>query len=279
MNLVANKWQDYKLIDASYGKRLEKWGDFLLSRPDPAVIWSTKSSNLWNKSDAEYKRSSEGGGSWKFNREFPQSIINYNDIKFYIKPMGFKHVGVFPEQAPNWDWAYEKLQTHENPKVLNLFAYTGIASLFMSKAGASVTQVDSSKNITTMAKQNADLNGISNIRYIVEDCRAFVMREIRRGNTYDAMVLDPPSYGRGSKGEVWQIEQELQGLLELCKQVLSPNPLFIMLNSYTTSLSPALISSMLQLVFEKEAQGYELTIPVDSKNILLPSGVVGRVEF
>lgn len=279
MNLIADRWQNYKLIDAEDGKRLEQWGDFTLSRPDPAVIWNGKSSNLWNNADAEYIRSREGGGSWHFNKAFPQSIISYNDIKFYIKPMGFKHVGVFPEQAPNWEWAYEKIKTRQNAKVLNLFAYTGIVSLFMSKAGASVTQVDSSKNITTMSKQNAELNSISNIRYIVEDARSFVMREIRRGNTYDAIILDPPSYGRGSKGEVWQIEQELQGLLDLCKKLLSPTPLFVMLNSYTTALSPALISSLLELVFGKQAESYELTIPVESKNILLPSGVVGRVEF
>jgi len=279
MNLVADKWQDYKLIDATDGKRLERWGNFLISRPDPAVIWHGKSSDLWRKVNAEYVRSNEGGGHWYFNKPFPQSIISYSKTKFYIKPMGFKHVGVFPEQAPNWDFAYDAIKARKDAKVLNLFAYSGIASLFMSKAGASVTQVDSSKNITIMARQNAELNGINNIRYIVEDCRAFVMREIRRGNIYDAIVLDPPSYGRGSKGEVWQIEHELQALLELCKKLLSPKPLFIMLNSYTTSLSPVLISSILQLVFKKKAKSYELTIPIESKNILLPSGVVGRVEF
>ncbi len=227
---LADKWKDYEVIDTSDGEKLEKWGRYTLVRPDPQVIWKTEKKNqLWKRADAGYKRSSSGGGKWSENK-LPESwTINYGDLRFLIKPMGFKHTGLFPEQAANWDWFSSLIKNAERPiKVLNLFAYTGGATIAAAKAGASVCHVDASKGMVAQAKENARLSGLENasIRYIVDDCKKFVEREIRRGNKYDGIIMDPPSYGRGPTGEVWKIEENIDEFVELVSEVLSDNPLF-----------------------------------------------------
>ena len=238
---IAADWKDYTIIDTSSGEKLEMWGKYSLVRPDPQVIWKTeKKHQLWTRADASYKRSKSGGGAWNENR-LPESWnIKYKDLTFLIKPTGFKHTGLFPEQAVNWDWFRTLIENAGRPiKVLNLFAYTGGATVAAAKAGASVCHVDASKGMVQCAKENARLSGLADapIRYIVDDCKKFIEREIRRGNKYDGIIMDPPSYGRGPTGEVWKIEDSIDDFVSLVSEVLSDKPLFFLLNSYTTGLS------------------------------------------
>ncbi len=280
---IADNWQDYRLIDAEGGERLEKWGDYTLIRPDPQVIWKGERDHRgWKKAEGIYRRSRSGGGEW-IKKETPdQWIISYGDLKFEISPMGFKHTGLFPEQAANWDW-FTKLikECGREIKLLNLFAYTGGASVAAAKAGAFVCHVDASKRIVGMAKRNAELSSIPNdrIRYIVDDCFKFVAREIRRGNKYDAVILDPPSFGRGPNGEKWIIEESLDEFVELVCQVLSDNPLFVLLNSYTTGLSAATNGYVLRKHTKKfggKVESDELGIPVEIGGGILPCGAASR---
>ena len=252
---VAKDWKDYTVIDTSDGEKLERWGKYTLIRPDPQVIWKTEKRNkLWQSADASYKRSRSGGGAWSENR-LPESwTVGYRDLRFRIKPMGFKHTGLFPEQAVNWDWFSDLISRAGRPvKVLNLFAYTGGATVAAAKAGASVCHVDASKGMVAAAKENAALSGLSDspIRYIVDDCKKFVEREIRRGNKYDGIIMDPPSYGRGPTGEVWKLEESIDQLLDLTVSVLSDDPLFFLINSYTTGLSPLSMNYLLKLKLDR----------------------------
>ncbi len=275
---IADGWKDYRVVDCSDGEKLERWGKFFLVRPDPQVIWKTeKTLPEWQRPDALYRRSSSGGGGWKINK-LPSSFrISYKDLKFNLKPMNFKHTGLFPEQAVNWDFSMNAIKNaNRKIKVLNLFAYTGAASVACSHAGAEVCHVDASKGMVAWAKENAALNGITNIRFIVDDCIKFVEREIRRGKSYDVIIMDPPSYGRGPDGEIWKIEEELFGLLKLCINVLSDNPLFFMLNSYTTGLSAGCMKYMLGCTVGKKFGGTvdadEIGLPVDNSGLCLPCG-------
>ena len=256
----SEHWKDYELIDASSGERLERWGDVILIRPDPQVIWNTeKTDPLWKKAHARYLRSNNGGGRWQVYRELPESWrIDYRDLSFHVKPMGFKHTGIFPEQAVNWDFASEIIrESSEKLNVLNLFGYTGCATIACLKAGASVCHVDASKGMVAWAKENAALSGVADmpVRWIVDDCSKFVAREIRRGRRYDGIILDPPSYGRGPSGEIWKLEEQLYSFLELCAQVLSDDPGFVILNSYTTGLSPSVMEYILGVVVKSRFGG------------------------
>lgn len=279
----ADNWKEYRLLDAANGERLEKWGDYILIRPDPQVIWSgEKAHSGWKKANGIYRRSRSGGGEW-IKKEVPEEwIVSYGDLRFGISPMGFKHTGLFPEQAANWDWFSRLIKNSGREiKLLNLFAYTGGASVAAAKAGAFVCHVDASKGIVAKAKRNAELSGIpqNKIRYIVDDCFKFVEREIRRGNKYDAVILDPPSFGRGPGGEKWVIEECLDSLVGLVSQVLSDEPLFVLLNSYTTGLSPAANGFVLHLHtkrFGGRVESEELGIPVESCGICLPCGASSR---
>ena len=246
----SDNWKDYELIDASMGERLERWGDVILIRPDPQVIWNTERTNpLWKKAHAKYHRSNTGGGKWQIFREIPDSwSVAYRDMIFNVKPMGFKHTGIFPEQAVNWDLAAEIINKSDRQlNVLNLFGYTGCATAACLKAGASVCHVDASKGMVAWAKENAASSGVADrpVRWIVDDCSKFVAREIRRGRKYDGIILDPPSYGRGPSGEIWKLEEQLYSFMELCVDVLSDDPEFVILNSYTTGLSPSVMSYIL----------------------------------
>ena len=232
--IIASEWKDYKIIDMANGQKLERWGDITLSRPDPQIIWNNASfPEKWKKADAVYNRSKSGGGAWKYNKKLPQNWqIKYKDLTFNIKPMGFKHTGLFPEQAVNWDWMINKIKgAKRDIKVLNLFAYTGGATVACLSAGAAVCHVDSSKGMVIWAKENVTSSGLADkkVRYIIDDVNKFVTREIKRGNKYDAIIMDPPSYGRGAKGEVWQFENNIYDLVELCTKVLSDNPLFFLI--------------------------------------------------
>ena len=284
--IYSDNWSDYSLIDASDGKRLEKWGKYILIRPDPQVIWkNTESSPLWKKADASYERTHSGGGAWGANK-LPESwTVSYRplDLKFVVKPMGFKHTGVFPEQAANWEWMYEKIKASPKKlKILNLFAYTGGASIACARAGASVTHVDASKGIVAMAKENAALSGLADapVRYIVDDCRKFVEREIRRGNKYDGIVMDPPSYGRGPSGEMWKLEDSIWDFVKLVSDVMSDDPCFFVLNSYTTGLSASTMGYMLDMQLRKKYSGMvisdELGLTVKETSLPLPCGAVSR---
>ena len=277
----TENWLDYELLDASNGERLERWGDIILIRPDTQIIWNTKRTDYrWNKAHARYIRSNSGGGHWEYYKKLPETWnIKYGDLGFVIKPMGFKHTGVFPEQAVNWDYAIEKIRNANRPiNVLNLFGYTGGATVACLKGGACVCHVDASKGMVNMAKENSVLSGVSDqpVRWIVDDCVKFVNREIRRGRRYDAIIMDPPSYGRGPNGEVWKLETELFPLLELCKQVLSDDPLFFLLNSYTSGLSPAVMEYTLTSVLGEDFGGKvtadEIGLRVSSTNLVLPCG-------
>ncbi len=272
---VANSWQDYKVIATGDGEKLEDWAGVKLLRPDPQVIWHKKR-DLKKESDAFYERK-EGGGLWHFKKTIPdQWIITWKNLKFIVKPMGFKHTGIFPEQAVNWEMMSNLIKaSNREIKVLNLFAYTGGASVACSSAGASVTHVDASKGMVERAKENAKLNGISNIRFIVDDCQKFIEREIRRGNTYDAIIMDPPSYGRGPSGEMWKLENDLVDFVELTKKVLSDKPLFVLINSYTTGLQPTVIANILKSVFGAEnVEADEIGLPSDEQ-LILPCGASG----
>ena len=288
---LANEWKEYKILDMADGQKLEKWGDIILSRPDPQIIWKNKSfHDKWNKINATYHRSKTGGGSWEFNKKMPNSWqIHYKKLTFNIKPMGFKHTGLFPEQAVNWDWMINKIEeekkkTKREIKVLNLFAYTGGATVACLSAGASVCHVDSSKGMTTWAKENVISSGLEKmqVRYIVDDVVKFVNREIRRGNKYDAIIMDPPSYGRGTKGEVWQFEDNIYDLVELCTKVLSDNPLFFLINSYTTGISSTVLNNILNLTVGKRYKGKqecgEIGLPMENSKLILPCGIYARWE-
>ncbi len=250
---ISEKLTDYELLDTSDGARLERWGKYILSRPDPQVIWKgVRKSEEWKKVDAVYHRSDRGGGSWEIrNRSMPDAwTVSTNGLVLGVRTMGFKHTGVFPEQAVNWEWASELIRNASRPiKVLNLFAYTGGATMACAAAGASVCHVDASRGMVLQAKENAKFSGLENspIRYIVDDCAKFLTREIKRGNFYDAVILDPPSYGRGPSGEIWKIEDCIGELLDLCRRVLSDKPLFVLLNSYTTGLAPSTMAYLLHL--------------------------------
>ena len=283
---LADKWKDYSLIDSSSGEKLEYWGKYLLRRPDPQAVWTDKTEkSLWNKTDATYHRSKSGGGSWEFhNKNFPERwTINYKDLVFNIKPMGFKHTGLFPEQAVNWDW-FSDLIKNENRKikVLNLFAYTGGASVAALNAGADVVHVDASKGMVSWAKENVISSGLGDrcIRYIVDDVKKFVKREIRRGNKYDAIIMDPPSYGRGPGGEVWKIEDELYPLIQDCMSIMSDSPLFFLINSYTTGLSACILENVLSMTVKKQFGGIvtadEIGLPMTASGLPLPCGISGR---
>lgn len=283
---LAEDWKDYTIIDTSSGEKLEMWGKYSLVRPDPQVIWKTdKKHPLWTRADASYKRSRSGGGAWNENR-LPESWnIKYKDLTFLIKPTGFKHTGLFPEQAVNWDWFRSLIENSGRPiKVLNLFAYTGGATVAAAKAGASVCHVDASKGMVQCAKENARLSGLADapIRYIVDDCKKFIEREIRRGNKYDGIIMDPPSYGRGPKGEIWKIEESIWPFIELTTQILSEDALFFLINSYTTGLQPAVLSYMMNTAITKRFGGHveasEIGLPVTGSGLVLPCGASGRWE-
>lgn len=278
---VADKWKDYELIDCSCGERLERWGNITLIRPDPQVIWKTEKKNpLWRKADAVYHRSQSGGGNWEIKRKIPDFwTIGYRDLTFNIKTMGFKHTGLFPEQAVNWDYTADVIKNAGRPvKVLNLFAYTGGATVSALAAGASVVHVDASKGMTMWAKENAVSSGVADspVRWIVDDCIKFVQREIRRGNRYDIIIMDPPSYGRGPGGEVWKLENEVYSFVELCSQVLSDEPLMMLINSYTTGLSPSVMEYILGAVvkprFGGKVTGSEIGLRAAENGLILPCG-------
>ncbi len=282
---IAKKWKDYEILDMANGEKLERWGNIYLIRPDPQIIWKEKTfPDKWKKANAKYIRSSTGGGAWNYKNKLPESWqIHYKDLTFLVKPMGFKHTGLFPEQAVNWDWMIEKIQNAGRPiKVLNLFAYTGGASVACSYAGASVCHVDSSKGMVTWAKENVAASGLADrkVRYIVDDVVKFVSREIRRGNTYDAIIMDPPSYGRGTNGEVWKFEENLPDLISLCSKVLSEEPLFFLINSYTTGISSMVLENLLRLNIKKGGNFShgEIGLPMTDSKLILPCGIYARWE-
>ena len=281
---VADHWKDYEVIDTSNGEKLERWGKYILLRPDPQVLWDTPKKNpAWKRLNAHYHRSKKGGGEWEFFDLPEQWSIHYKDLTFHLKPFSFKHTGLFPEQAANWDWFSDLIQKAHRPiKVLNLFAYTGGATCAAAKAGASVTHVDASKGMVTWAKENAQASGLADapIRWIVDDCVKFVEREIRRSNHYDAIIMDPPSYGRGPKGEIWKIEEKIHPFIALCEQLLSDDPLFFLVNSYTTGLAPAVLTYLISTEVVAKHGGKvisdEIGLPVTSNGLILPCGAAGR---
>lgn len=290
---LADQWNDYEVIDCSKGEKLERWGDYLLVRPDPQVIWDTpKKEKGWRKMNGHYHRSSKGGGEWEFFQLPKEWTIEYSlpinkKLTFHLKPFSFKHTGLFPEQAANWNWfsqlIADAVSKGRQVKVLNLFAYTGGATLAAAAAGASVTHVDASKGMVTWAKENAISSGLKDapIRWLVDDCVKFVEREIRRGNHYDAIIMDPPSYGRGPKGKIWKIEESVYPLIQLCSQILTDNPLFFLINSYTTGLQPAVLSYMISTVLgtaNGTVTASEIGLPVSSNGLVLPCGASGRYE-
>ncbi|MEG2074093.1 MAG: class I SAM-dependent methyltransferase [Angelakisella sp.] len=282
----SERWKDFEVLDASGGEKLERWGKATLIRPDPQIIWNTPKGGAWGKADARYLRSAAGGGSWEiFHLEKEQWTVSYGDLKFKISPTGFKHTGLFPEQAVNWDFFAQKIkETNRVVKVLNLFAYTGGATLACAAAGASVCHVDASKGMVAWARENQQLSGLSDkpIRWIVEDCKKFVEREIRRGSFYDAVIMDPPSYGRGPGGEVWKLEDGVYELVELCAGVLTDNPLFFAVNSYTTGLSPSVMEYILGVTVGERHGGKttssEIGLPVKSSGLVLPCGATAIWE-
>lgn len=281
---IAKDWKDYEVIDTSAGEKLERWGNYILVRPDPQVIWDTGHNDPgWKKKNGHYHRSNKGGGEWEFINLPNEWSINYKELTFRLKPFSFKHTGLFPEQAVNWDWFSNLIRKAGRPiKVLNLFAYTGGATLAAANAGASVTHVDASKGMVSWAKENAAASGLADakIRWLVDDCVKFVEREIRRGNTYDGIIMDPPSYGRGPKGEIWKIEESIFPFVELTAKILSDNPLFFLINSYTTGLQPAVLSYMMNTVlvpkFGGTVEADEIGLPVKNNGLTLPCGASGR---
>ena len=281
---ISDNWKDYEVLDTSDGEKLERWGKYLLVRPDPQVIWTTpKTHPGWKRYDARYERSASGGGHWTEHKLPERWQIRYGELTFNVKPMNFKHTGIFPEQAANWDFIREQITAAGRPvSVLNLFAYTGAATLAAAAAGASVCHVDAAKGMVSWAKENARSSGLENapIRWIVDDCAKFVEREIRRGRRYDAVIMDPPSYGRGPNGEIWKLEQNLYPFLELVRQVLSDEPLFFIINSYTTGLAPSVLDYLLGTVigsrYGGSSQSQELGLPVTQSGLTLPCGAAGR---
>ncbi|NTV89147.1 MAG: SAM-dependent methyltransferase [Clostridiales bacterium] len=285
--LLAEDWKDYELIDTGGGEKLERWGKYILRRPDPQAIWPVYGSpKIWASADAHYHRSSSGGGSWEYRSKLPEQwTLKYDKLSFYVEPTGFKHTGLFPEQAVNWKWMMNKITGAQREiKVLNLFAYTGGATVAAAAAGASVCHVDASKGMVTRAKENLVLSGFSAhpVRFIIDDALKFVGRESRRGNTYDAVIMDPPSYGRGPNGELWKIENEIFGLISSCIEILSENPLFMLVNSYTTGLSPTVIGNMLSMTMKSKFGGSitadEIGLPVTASGLVLPCGSSARWE-
>ena len=285
---IADQWKDYEVIDTCSGEKCERWGDYILVRPDPQVIWDTGHHNpAWKKKNGHYHRSNKGGGEWEFRNLPEEWSITYRDLTFNLKPFSFKHTGLFPEQAVNWDWCSEKIKkaTKEKGrqlKVLNLFAYTGGATVSAAAAGAAVTHVDASKGMVTWANENALSSGLSNapIRWLVDDCVKFVEREIRRGNTYDGIIMDPPSYGRGPKGEIWKIEESIYPFIQLTTKLLSKDSVFFLINSYTTGLQPAVLSYMINTAivpqFGGRVEAEEIGLPVTESGLVLPCGASGR---
>lgn len=281
---IADEWKDYQIIDCSEGEKLERWGNYILLRPDPQVLWNTpKKDPAWNKLNGHYHRSSKGGGEWEFMDLPEQWSIQYKELTFNLKPFAFKHTGLFPEQATNWDWFGNLIKNaNREIKVLNLFAYTGGATLAAAKAGAKVTHVDASKGMVTWAKENAVSSGLGDapIRWLVDDCVKFVERELRRGNRYDGIIMDPPSYGRGPKGEIWKLEEKIHPFIELTSKLLSDDPLFYLVNSYTTGLAPAVLSYMISTEVVAKHGGkvaaQEIGLPVKASGLVLPCGASGR---
>ena len=284
---IARDWKDYEILDMSDGEKLERWNNIVLIRPDPQIIWKEKMfPEKWKLANARYNRSSNGGGGWKYNKKVPDSWkVQYKELTFNIKLMGFKHTGLFPEQAVNWDWMINKIRNsgRKDIKVLNLFAYTGGATVACSYAGAQVCHVDSSKGMVSWAKENLAVSGLSDrpVRFIIDDVTKFVQREIRRGNKYDAIIMDPPSYGRGKNGEVWQFENNIADLVELCKGVLSETPLFFLINSYTTGISSKVLENILNLKLgmkKGKLSSGEIGLQMKDSNLVLPCGIYGRWE-
>lgn len=284
---LSNEWIDYECIQAGNGEKFERWGNILLRRPEPLAMWPIDMNDSWDNVSGVYHRSKEGGGSWKFNEQLDDFWqVKYKELTFKVSPTNFKHTGLFPEQAVNWDFMMDKIRNANRPiKVLNLFAYTGGATIACSKAGAElVVHVDASKGMVNWAKENAKLNNLEDnyIRYIVDDCLKFVEREIRRGNKYDAIVMDPPSYGRGPSGEVWKLEKNLEFLVSKCMQILSDKPLFFLINAYTTGVSSTVLYNILNLTIGKKYQGIitngEVGLPITNNNLILPCGIYGLWE-
>ncbi|XEC92652.1 class I SAM-dependent methyltransferase [Paenibacillus tarimensis] len=284
---IADNWQDYELLDTGDGDKLERWGSVVLRRPDPQIIWPiTQEDAEWRQADARYHRSSSGGGQWEFRRQLPERwTISYGPLRFQIRPTNFKHTGLFPEQAVNWSWMMDKIRGAERPiRVLNLFAYTGGATVAAASAGAEVCHVDAAKGMVQWAKENIQLSGLESqpVRFITDDVFKFVQREQRRGKQYDAIIMDPPSYGRGPGGEMWKLEQNLFPFLETCMTILSDRPLFVLVNSYTTGLSPTVLHNLLQMTIGRKFGGKihcgEIGLPITRSGLHLPCGILGRWE-
>lgn len=285
--LSSTDWRDYELIDTGWGEKLERWGKFVLRRPDPQIVWpATLSLTEWERVDAHYHRSETGGGSWEYKKSLPARWnIAYRDLTFLVRPTDFKHTGLFPEHTVNWNWLQNIVRQADRPiRVLNLFAYTGAATLAAAQAGAEVCHVDAAKGMVLWAKENASLSGLADhpIRYIVDDAIKFVEREGRRGRQYDGIIMDPPPFGRGPNGEVWHIEKSLYGLVETCMGVLSPNPAFFLINSYVTKFTPTVLANILQMTvghrFQGEVTSGEIGLPVTASGLVLPCGIYGRWE-
>lgn len=287
MKYISDEWKDYECISAGNGEKLERWGNVIFRRPEPQAMWPIEKTDLWNKVDGFYHRSNKGGGYWDFKSKLPEFwTVKYKDLTFKVSPTNFKHTGLFPEQAANWDFSMNKIKSANRPiKVLNLFAYTGAATMAASKAGAvEVVQVDASKGMTEWAKENMKLCGLGDhkIRFIVDDCLKFVQREARRGNKYDVIIMDPPSYGRGPNGEVWKFEQNLDVLISACMEILSDKPLFFLINAYTTGISSTVLFNILKTTMEKKYGGKgeagEIGLPITENDLVLPCGIYGRWE-
>ncbi len=289
MILKADQWKDYSCLDAGNGEKLEQWKGIILRRPDPQAIWPMYENKDWKKADAVYHRSNKGGGQWEYKKRLPESwTINYRNLTFKVSPTGFKHTGIFPEQAVNWDWMHDLIQKHQDEeiRVLNLFGYTGCATMACSEAGASeVVHVDASKGMVQWAKENRDLSHLEShkIRFIVDDCLKFVEREKRRGHTYHGILMDPPSYGRGPNGEMWKFEKEITGLIKACLEILDENALFFLINSYTTGFSSIVLEDLMKtMILPSHPNGTiscgEVAIPLQNRDLLLPCGIYGRWE-
>lgn len=289
MLLKADQWKDYACLDAGNGEKLEQWKGAVLRRPDPQAIWPVEDRSAWKSADAIYHRSSQGGGSWEYKKKLPEEwTIDYKDLTLKVSPTGFKHTGIFPEQAVNWDWMSDLIKAHpeEEIRVLNLFAYTGGATMACAAAGAKeVVHVDASKGMVQWAKENRDLSHLEDrtIRFIVDDCMKFVEREKRRGHTYHGILMDPPSYGRGPNGEMWKFEKEITGLIQACLEILDDRALFFLINSYTTGFSSIVLEDLMKtMILPKHPDGIvstgEITIPLQHRDLLLPCGIYGRWE-
>jgi len=285
--LIADQWKDYELLDTGYGEKLERWGRIVLRRPDPQVIWPRHlEEKEWNKADAHYLRSKTGGHYWEHNGKLPTDwTIQYKNLTFHIRPTDFKHTGLFPEQAVNWDWLTGKVRGASGPvRVLNLFAYTGGATVALAAAGAEVCHVDAAKGMVTWARQNAAVSGLADrpVRWIVDDVFKFVEREKRRGRTYDGIIMDPPSYGRGPRGEVWKVEEKLYEFTDACMDLLSDRPLFFLINSYASKFAPSVLANILKATVDRRSKGQvscgEIGLPVSSSGLVLPCGIYGRWE-